>query len=107
MEAIENYKGIDSTVGRIDHNKDYSIGNIRIENRADNSRERQRRAGPSIPKRPVEVTNLITGEKIIVSCKNDAIKLTGIPRNTVLRQCYEPGKLHRQKYQFRFSGVSS
>jgi hypothetical protein len=43
LENIKTFKGNNPTISRIDHNKNYEFGNIRIESRSENSSERNNR----------------------------------------------------------------
>lgn len=43
------------TVGRIDHTKGYSFGNIRLEEKSENSKERIARCGTITPPREIEI----------------------------------------------------
>jgi hypothetical protein len=98
---------LDPTIGRINHNKNYSLDNIQIQERIENSQERQKRCGPSIPNKPIKIKNLITGQEMIANCCSNASELTGIPKTTIRNQCYGLYRKNKQNYKFRFVGVQS
>ena len=65
---IKNFYGENPTIGRIDHDKDYSLDNIRIESKSENSKEAMQRTSHRFSQK-VLIINRITNE-IIDECSS-------------------------------------
>lgn len=93
------------SIGRIDHNKNYSLDNIEIQTRSENSKERQVRCGPSMPRQSVLMYDRETGEVIKkFSSILEASKTTGVRIGTISRWLDRAPKntKHNDKYSFFF-----
>lgn len=55
LQEIKKFNGEDPTIARIDHDGHYEFGNVRIESRSDNSKERGARLGPFMNYRAINV----------------------------------------------------
>ena len=66
VAEFDKYPGSDPTVGRIDHSKNYSFSNIRMDSFRENRSERWKRCGPAVGNipRPVGLFSKKTGECI-------------------------------------------
>lgn len=107
---IDNYpkfKGSHPTVGRIDHDKNYSLDNIRFESREDNSSESVTRNGKwehiwEKTKKPVFIIERSTGKCIAkVDSLKEAARLTGAGITNVSQQV--SGKIKRPWGDFIFT----
>lgn len=87
QEKIKYFRGKTATVGRIDHNKDYTLDNIEIQSMSDNSKERHRRNPHIRDRKKVGLFCKKTGMLLIIfqSTRHTA-KYMGICRSTVSRQ---------------------
>lgn len=65
LHNIKTFVGKKPTCGRIDHSKDYSFDNIKMESLEDNSRERMTRLGPPQEKKPILVLDAETKEPLM------------------------------------------
>lgn len=102
---IKNISFKDPIVGRIDHSKNYSFNNIKIEERSDNSKESTRRCAVNFSY-PVIVKE--KKSNIIVSkCKSmaEAARLFGNSFSTVQRQCSNKIKNPKTKYIYEYGRV--
>lgn len=70
------------SVGRINHSRGYSLGNIQIESISDNSKERIRRLGTPCEKARILATCKSTGEMVLfVGIRSVAKKFSRAPQN--------------------------
>ena len=98
----ENAKGFKRpTVDRIDHSKDYCFENIQIVEKSENSKERIRRLGTPIPRRPVI---MISGNIIIKEYEsayhavrdNQGMVVSGVHR------CCTGERMSHKGFSFRY-----
>lgn len=99
---IKNTSFKDPIVGRINHSKNYSFDNIKIEERSDNSKEAMNRCAINFSY-PVIVIDRITLKKI-GRCKSmaEASKKYGNSFSTVQRQCTNKIKCPTTKYIYQY-----
>lgn len=98
------------TVGRIDHAKNYSFDNIKMEERSDNSKERMARIGRKgmhPPTRAIILIDMKTGSVLneYVSL-SEAQKHTGISVGNIYSICRGLRKGTRKGITFRYKEVS-
>lgn len=101
LENIRHYEGTRPSVGRIDHSKDYSFDNIKIESLADNSMERIIRVGPTRPRRPVWAIHK-SGKVTFCVSGSEAAKLTGVQDAHISKYCDGILKRTYGGYTFRY-----
>jgi hypothetical protein len=81
---FETLKGL--SIGRIDHDKNYSLSNIEIQTLVDNAKERISRCGNPMNLKEYEITILdFKTRKVIGLAKStrDAAKLTGCTKSSI------------------------
>ena len=104
LHHIELYKGASPSVGRLDHSKNYSFDNIRLESLADNSMERIKRIGTTKPRRAVNIIWAKTNEIIaIASSVLDAAKYTGAKPGHIPKYCRGIHKQTKRGFTFRYA----
>lgn len=81
-------------VDRIDSNKNYEFGNVRILTASENVKLRNDEHGNPTQSKKIIVKNLETNEVFSVESLNEATRLLGIQRRTILN--YIDGKLKRR-----------
>lgn len=101
LKNIKYFVGIDPVTSRLDHSKNYSFDNIKLESRAENSRDAMQRNPTS--KYLIEISNKKTG-KIIATVfgTEKAESITGINAGNIsryIRGIYKTSK--RIKYDFK------
>ena len=104
LDAIQSFDGTRPNVGRINHDKDYSFDNIKIESGSSNSKERQRRAGNPTPRRPVDI--YYTDKMTLIAHAESvqaAGRFAGVTRNNVAQHCQGKHKQSRSGYTFRYA----
>lgn len=99
MENYKKRKWIDPTTGRIDHDKDYSFDNIKMQERKDNSQERIDRLGPYLNEKKVIVYK---NNKLVKKFKSltQAALYYDLNISTVVRICqnkYRSGDIFKQQ----------
>lgn len=92
------------SVGRIDHSKNYSINNIELITKSENSKERQRRCGHSIKPKKVLVFNKQGTLLAVAKHSKHAIELTGLAKNTAKRMLKKETIKSRQQYVLEYLG---
>lgn len=85
LENIIKFKGINPTVGRIDHARNYSFDNIEIQSKSDNSKERYDRLGSPIKESGVMA--LIDGVVYCFSSVKSAYYFTKVNIKNIYRIC--------------------
>ncbi len=108
--VIKKTKGIWAiglTIGRIDHSKNYSLDNIEIQTKTENSKERIKRKGFVTPAKMVSSFCKNTHKKIATySSAREASTKTGISIWAIKQQCYLR-YFGRQKIYFRYNNAIS
>lgn len=103
LHHIKNFKGVNPSVGRIDHDKDYCFANIKIESMRDNLSERGRRN--VVNGRKPDPVYLIgsTGLPIIrFASPVSAAKLLGVRADAVRCSAYGLVKNPKSGFTFKF-----
>jgi hypothetical protein len=83
----------DPTCGRVDHDKNYDFSNIRLEERSDNTRERNKRCRYNLSKKVLWTG--ADGEKITFHSIRSASKRLGLRESTLRRWLKEGRKEFR------------
>lgn len=104
----QTFNGNRPTVGRVDHSKDYTLDNIEMQSKADNTKERNDRCGNPHggKKRPVVCFNALTMQPVQEYASTlEAEKATGVHNSNIRMYCL--GKLHQTRtgLTFRFKEV--
>lgn len=100
LEHAPKFKGEMLTVGRKDHNKSYSFRNIRLENNADNARERIVRAGNPNPGCRVLCFQQGRRTKVIYASLREAERATGV-NGCRIKELAKNGKRSARGYVFK------
>lgn len=83
---LNKTKDVDKkNIGRIDHNKGYSLDNIRLETKSFSSKERIQRLGTPLEKLKIKVTNKRTLKVCIIFGLRNAAKAYNINHKTISR----------------------
>lgn len=90
-------------VGRIDHNKNYSLNNIQFQSREDNSKERNERLGNPIKSKPVKIIEKNTGYIFYTKSLKEAQDKTGIYYSDIAKSIKY--KKNNRKYIFEYMEV--
>lgn len=92
MEKLKTFSGVDPVVGRIDHSKNYSFGNIEMISRTENTKERNERYGNPTAAKPVVVTKLDGSFVAEYPSGRAASRATGVCQADVQRCCQKEFK---------------
>lgn len=90
-------------IGRIDHSKNYSFDNIRLESRSENTKERNNRLGNPINKRKVLVTDVSTGKSKLYDSTTETAKDFSIHQASISFRC----KTEKIYNNFRFKYLTN
>lgn len=108
LNEIESFKlkhpGECPDVGRIDHNKNYEFGNIKLETRSSNSSERNTRCGNSFGETPVTLASvkLDSGFVTEYSSAREAERETGVCRKLITRHVRNQVKYYTKRSKYAF-----
>jgi hypothetical protein len=84
LENIKKFNGNNPQIGRIDHSKNYSLDNIEIQSRSENCKERHRRCGPTVKRKPMICFDYKSGEPLMsFSSQFEAAKYSGTHAGTI------------------------
>jgi len=84
LDNIKTFKGKRPSVGRIDHNRNYSFDNIEMQSTSDNTKERLKRVGNPKPKKPILCIDYKTKEPLMIfDSTSQASVFTGINRTWI------------------------
>lgn len=109
LESLVEFRKIhpfeNPDIGRIDHNKNYSFDNIKMETDAENTKERNIRCGNHFgaEEKAVISTNLITGRKRVFKSFHECALFTGSCRKTINKLCSGKSRnTRRSVFNFQF-----
>lgn len=92
------------SVGRKDHDKNYSLDNIEMVTKSENSSERYKRAGHPRGIKKIEIIDANTGTVIAVAQGQlEASKITGVSHCNICGYCTGRYKKSRNGYTFRYA----
>lgn len=107
LEQLKTRKWKDPTVGRIDHDKDYTFDNIEMQERSDNSRERNTRK-PQIGPKPRHWRSVVASKGGVPFATflsvTDAAKFFGLKPPSVSNICSGRAKVSASGYNFHMLG---
>lgn len=104
LDNIKLFKGKKPSVGRIDHNKNYTLDNIEIQSIFDNVSDRNDRHGPPTQRIAIVGINTITGKKRLFESSYWAEHMTRIPNAQIIKKCTNPAVNKWCKYfHYKFS----